>query len=210
MVTWNDQGRFHIIHKYKHHIKLYAIISTIGIIYCIINLNPSVYYYLVVPCIISGMYVIPLIGSKRIRDIHYVKIFLIAIVWSFVSIIPLFSNDINDWKVIVYFIEKVSFLLAITIPFDVRDLEIDKVAGLKTLANFFGTSISYKICYYLLAVSAFLHFVIFNHVIGITMVVVNLFIASILYLSSRNKNDYLFSGLLDGSFILRFLGVFLI
>jgi len=78
--------------------------------------------------------------NKGLRDIALIKIFLIAGSWAIMtSMIPLlgwddsFTKEQSVWLVI----ERGIFILAITIPFDMRDLKYDKKSQ-KTLPQILG------------------------------------------------------------------------
>lgn len=85
-------------------------------------------------------YSLPLFKTKnasfRLREIPFLKIFLIAFVWAASTILlPLIATDksFQTTDIILLFIERFLFIFAITIPFDIRDMEADQQAGLKTL-----------------------------------------------------------------------------
>jgi 4-hydroxybenzoate polyprenyltransferase len=90
--------------------------------------------------ILTMFYSIPISGTKtnlfRLREIPFLKIFLIAIVWSASTILlPIVQsgNSFDKAHVAAMLTERFLFILAITIPFDIRDLEADLDAGLKTI-----------------------------------------------------------------------------
>lgn len=72
-----------------------------------------------------------------IRKIPYFKIFFIAFTWSFISSLIMFAQDFIS---ILLFIQSFIFFIAITIPFDLRDREIDREHKLKTLAHLHNES----------------------------------------------------------------------
>lgn len=93
--------------------------------------------------IITLFYSVPVSSNRkhllRLREIPYLKIFLIAIVWSVSTILlPIvqFSGSFDKTHVALLLTERFFFLLAITIPFDIRDLDADRCDGLKTFAYF--------------------------------------------------------------------------
>lgn len=75
----------------------------------------------------------------RLREIPYLKIFLIAMVWSASTILlPIvqFSGIFDNTHVALLLTERFFFLFAIAIPFDLRDFDADRREGLKTFARF--------------------------------------------------------------------------
>jgi len=90
--------------------------------------------------ILTFLYSIPVFGVKKrqfsLREIPYLKIFLIAFVWSSATILlPVIQSDevFDKAHVVALLTERFFFIFAIAIPFDVRDLEADKLAGIKTI-----------------------------------------------------------------------------
>ncbi|TSJ38952.1 UbiA family prenyltransferase [Fluviicola chungangensis] len=89
---------------------------------------------------ITLLYSLPIFDKKRtifrLREIPFLKIFLIAFVWSSSTILlPIIhsGNSIYRTSVIAMIVERFFFVFAITIPFDIRDMEADRKAGLKTI-----------------------------------------------------------------------------
>jgi len=72
----------------------------------------------------------------RLREVPLVKIFIISLVWSATCILlPLVQSGlrVDPALVLLLIAERFLFVFAITVPFDIRDMESDKKAGLKTL-----------------------------------------------------------------------------
>jgi 4-hydroxybenzoate polyprenyltransferase len=77
----------------------------------------------------------------RLREIPLLKIFIISLVWSATCILlPLVQAGLHtDPGVLVLLItERFLFIFAITVPFDIRDMESDEKANLKTLPLLVG------------------------------------------------------------------------
>jgi hypothetical protein len=91
---------------------------------------------------LSFLYTLPFMGAggkRALRDLPGIKLFIIAIVWTGVTVgFPLLEADIemND-NALLLLVQRMLFILAITIPFDVRDMDLDD-SGLKTLPQAFG------------------------------------------------------------------------
>lgn len=64
---------------------------------------------------------------SNLRDITGVKIFVIAFVWSVVTVIlPVMSDGlVLDMNLIIEFIQRSVFVLVLTLPFDIRDARFD-------------------------------------------------------------------------------------
>lgn len=110
------------------------------IIFSLICLIPLLYYTFTQPwtvIILSGLmglltvsYSWPVLWSRsNLRDITGLKIFVIAFVWSTVTVIlPVLSSEyeqlINNNQLIEY-VQRLVFVVALTIPFDIRDIRFD-------------------------------------------------------------------------------------
>jgi 4-hydroxybenzoate polyprenyltransferase len=97
--------------------------------------------------LISLGYTIPCIPLKdrwiRLRDIPGIKIFLIAFVLGLTTVLlPVIAhgerNSLRDPAILFIFIRRVLFIFAITIPFDIRDMEYDRQNKTLTLPVLFG------------------------------------------------------------------------
>ena len=199
------EGRYKIILKYKSHLVVYAIIALIGIISCL-ALSSLGYLLFMVPLgIVSLLYSIPFLSNnRRLRDIHYIKIFLIGIVWSAVSIAPIaFSDQTIEWSILgLVAIEKFIYIIAITIPFDIRDIDIDQSLVTKTLPHYLGITKSYLTSYGLILVSLLIYCIaaiVSNQTQTIPYIIIASVVSLIAILISRGKkSDYYYSGILDG------------
>ena len=90
-------------------------------------------------------YSIPLIQIKKkfysLRDIPFLKIFLIAFVWSTSTVVlPALQTNLTlrSADLLLIFIQRFLFVFVITMPFDIRDLDKDKLSGIKTIPMLLG------------------------------------------------------------------------
>ena len=74
----------------------------------------------------------------NLRSVAGLKIFIIGVVWSGVTVIlPVLQDGTITWDVGVICIQRVLFVLALMIPFEIRDMVFDNLA-LKTLPQIVG------------------------------------------------------------------------
>jgi len=200
-------GRFAIIRQYKNHIVFYISLSIAGLIWSLSYLSIAYLIPLIIPGAISVLYVIPALPkNKRIRDYNYIKIILIALVWASLTINPYLSAGKSIGDILIMLLERICFLLSITIPFDIRDCDIDSEEGLSTIATKLGKRKSYWLAYCFLTLSAFL-FLWHGLSMSIT-ILIYLITGVLIYLSKEKKSDWYFGGLLDSSLIIRGLIIF--
>lgn len=106
-------------------------------------------------------YVVPLfkIGNVEIsfRNFPFIKIFSIAVSWAGITVFfPLYEAGFEFTSTVyIEFIQRILFLIAITLPFDIRDITIDP-KKLKTLPQVLGVSVSKFVGYVLLLMFVFL------------------------------------------------------
>ena len=169
---------------------------------------------------LTMLYSIPFLGKKkglfRLREIPYLKIFLIAFVWAFATIIlPLIqaNHEIFSKNIFLLIIERFLFIFAITIPFDIRDIEADKQDGLQTIPLLLNERRSFILSYIVLLISfsiSFLHYQSQNlmyivYALGISSLSTLIF----LFHKKIRNSQYYHYGILDGTMLLQGLLVLL-
>ena len=114
-------------------ITIMLLIISIG---CFFQLKPHRQLVFLSLASISMWYVMPMSLSKySLRNIPYLKIFLIAGSWAALSIF--WWRPINHETLLLFLIRFI-IVLVITLPFDIRDMEEDKKNQLKTIPIFLG------------------------------------------------------------------------
>lgn len=92
---------------------------------------------IVVGGVISCFYIVRIRGVNM-REVAYLKIHLIALTWSIILIVFPLLNE-NRWNNAVVWagMAHYAYIVAVTIPFDIRDLKYDRV-GQKTIPQVAG------------------------------------------------------------------------
>jgi 4-hydroxybenzoate polyprenyltransferase len=113
------------------------------------------------------------------------------------------SLTLSHWMLLL---ERAFFVFAITIPFDIRDLKIDKHIAVKTIPAIIGIKASKKLA--ALSFLMFFAFVIMNWYLGVytnihvlSLLVVSIISYLLVHYSDQTEADYFFTGLLDGTMI---------
>lgn len=205
----NQKGRYNIVNQYKHHIQIYTIISGILCGGLFFYLPFSIQRIFIIPGLISILYTLPIFkNGRRLRDFHFIKIFLIAFVWAVTTAaIPAFLVEESQLIILLCGLERFFFFIAITIPFDIRDFNIDKEVNVKTLIHYLGIkkSLVLAICCLILALAIDVYFFQNAIISGNALVAfcISYSISGILILLfSQSSSDYYFTGVLDGTMIL--------
>jgi len=208
--AFDHQGRYLLIKKFRHHILLYFLISALASAYYFLQLPKEKMVLLLIPGLITLAYVLPIFkNKKRLRDLPYLKIFVIAVVWAILSLI-LPAYDISNVFFPLLILERIIFFIAITIPFDIRDIEVDQSINVKTLVHLLGIRKSKKLAQVLLllatAIITFLY--LQDYISGsilLALLSTYLVCATLIFYSNATKGDWYFGGLLDGTIGLRVL-----
>lgn len=207
-----NSGRIKLFKQYRNHLLWYSGIVLLILAYFVFQLSWNIILLLTIPGILSLLYISPLFyRGRRLRDLDYIKIFLIAIVWTLiVVVIPLWNSHHSTTTIALLGLEKCLFMLAITLPFDIRDIEIDEQTELKTIAKKLGAQKVKYLAGILLFVAFGLSGILF--ISGI-MDLYFLLIIGISYILSfwmihvctNKKHDFYFSGILDGTMMIPFV-----
>lgn len=192
------------------------VLASIGFIISISQAKLSVLYILLPFAAITVFYSIPFLRWKnknwRLRDLPFVKLFLIAGNWTMITILlPLiqYGKTVDDAEVLWVIAERFFFVLALCIPFDIRDIDIDRKAGLRTIPNVLGAEKSWQLAYLSVIISVIISswhyaqigetgFLISFLISGLTTVI------ALSIAKRRLYNLYLY-GVIDGMLLLQAL-----
>ena len=172
--------------------------------------------------LISIGYSIPFIKTdgkrKQFRDISFIKIFLIALVWTTTTVaLPLVNY--GSFRLLFSFegqaalITRMIFILAITIPFDIRDMNIDAARNIRTIPVLLGINKSKQLAISMIAL--FTGLTVLRYFLGSILNVSETFAlilsaivsACLIRKSSPAKHDYFYSFLMEGTMLLQYLVV---
>jgi len=181
-----------------------------GIIFFILwNPNPISISFLMISGIISLFYVVKVRG-RNMREIPYLKIHLIALTWVLTLIIfPLFNEGYEQyyiWPAVAHYL----YVLAVTIPFDIRDLKYDKSEH-RTIPQVIGVGWSKTLSVILL----FGFLIIMLTLVDPYLLLNKMFILSVviqvilvLFMNEKRSDTYC-AGAIDGAIALLGLSYFL-
>jgi len=194
------------------------VVSGVGVGYGLSGIDVASFWLLVVIGGISLLYDVP-IGKQRLRNMGLIKIFLIGLVWASVTVwLPAFHAGLPLGSADVWLIwaQRLLFILAITLPFDIRDILIDKALDLATIPRLIGVEASNKLSGWLLAGALGLEVarVFTAHTAGLIywQSVLGLMLAYtltlvVIRLRKPHFGDGYYLGWLDGMMILQFVCV---
>ena len=164
--------------------------------------------------LLTLMYSILIFGNRndpfRFRRIPFLKMFLISFVWSTSTVIlPVIQSPENLDRIhaALMIAERFFFIFAIAIPFDIRDMEEDRIAGLKTLPLLLNENKTLTLSY--LSLLVFFLISIFHYqsrndwfiigALGVSTLITYFFIR----MKTFRKLSWYYSGILDGTMIIQ-------
>jgi 4-hydroxybenzoate polyprenyltransferase len=194
-----------------------SILTVLAGIYCaffFFSIQFNTQLLLIGMAILSLGYVLPILGNgRRLRDLAYVKIFLIAIVWAAMTVgLPYIEvkNAISISAFWQLFIERAFFIFALCIPFDIRDMDWDDQTNVKTIPLSMGVEKAKYLGILAIILAIILVSILKNETIytpfqSFTQLFVYSISIFLIYLTNKNRGDYFFYGLIDGMIFLQSL-----
>lgn len=180
--------------KYKSALYILSFFSILITGYLAVGFKLKSILWLLPFTFFAFFYVVPLpFKNISLRKVPGIKLFLIAISFAGVTVLfPLVQNDIvistNEW---LLFFQRFLFIVIITIPFDIRDLDYDN-KSLNTLPQKLGVKKAKFLG--LLFTILFIVLELYKQPINNTQLIVGLIVivASILFLifSKENQSKY--------------------
>jgi hypothetical protein len=114
--------------------------------------------------LLTVLYAIPFLSGfqKSLRNISYLKIIVVAIVWAGVTVvIPIVDagETVDLLRIILHFLQRFLIVCVLILPFDIRDLRFDAIS-LQTIPRKIGIEKTKKLGYVLLLFTFVLEFFI--------------------------------------------------
>ena len=198
--------RFAIVRYYQRHIWGYTAVGILGSAICFLWLPFVLQATLLLPALLSLGYVLPFLGKSRLRlrDLHYLKIFLIAGVWAYVTVgLPAIAAG-AAWSTIGWMsLERGLFIFLITLPFDIRDARLDAYHAVKTLPTQLGLSgtlylaTATALCWGSLVAYAYTGLVVW------ALWASGLWALALVWGAPKVTHDYYYTGLIDGTMLVQ-------
>lgn len=116
--------------KNLRQIQIFSFIAFAGLVYLTFHQSFSVLLFSVILGFFTLLYALPLFGNNtNLRGLTGLKIFVIAFVWAGVTVLLPLADQFSLWKwdVIMVFLQRFFLVLALILPFEIRDLQFDIV-----------------------------------------------------------------------------------
>lgn len=218
------EERHYWVLKHSKKIKLSMTLSVLLMMTVMPYFNEGTLVALLPAGIISVGYTIPIFptenGWRRFRDIPLIKPLIIASVVAYLTLaFPVFDQwgfqAVCRPLLVGLFIERMFFLLAVTIPFDLRDLQSDTDSGTTTLATYLGFKAAKKVG--LLALFVWIALVVVNKYLdhysarqALVLVLLGLLLVYGYIKTEQNNSDMFYVLCFEGSILLYALALILV
>ena len=154
---------------------------------------------------------------RPLRTLPYLKIALISITWTAITVWLVVIESglaLLSVSVLLISLERLLFIFAITLPFDIRDMEQDQAMNIKTVPIMLGENKTKQLAYGVLILFSLLSALRITLIPGIPMITVALVTSALLTiyivsLSGSDKSEYYYSALVESTMIIQFLLLFL-
>ncbi|WP_047545230.1 membrane protein [Psychroserpens sp. Hel_I_66] len=199
--------------------QIFSLFCFISLCYFLIKLQEDTIFYIGIFSIVTFLYAIPILPraifldkQKNLRSISGLKVYIIALVWSGVTVILPLANqnyDITD-DVILTFAQRFLFVLVLMLPFEIRDLNYDSLK-LATIPQKIGVRQTKILGLILLFVFYFLEFfkdeVNLNYLLGSSVILV---VTLLFLVFSKKKQDKYYSAFWVEGLPVIWLGILLL
>lgn len=184
-------------------------------IYAVLTLQNKL--TLLLPCLLTVLYVLPLLGGKRLKDFAYIKIVLITLVWTMITYgVPV--QRIPEWWASAEYsyllADRMLFFFALAIPFDIRDVYQDQCQNLKTIPNTLGIANSQNLAMLVLLLAAGMLVLGMEELpvspgLGVLLILVYFFLGILIMRLKKKHSALFYSVMMDGVLFLYGLTILL-
>ena len=196
------------IEKHLTLIRFLVICSAVGVSLATLYFSTPLLFVLLPLGILSLFYSFPFkTRSFSLKTIPLLKVFLISFVWSAATVaVPAAEayHSLFSKEVVLLFIERILFILALAIPFDIRDYELDKSSKIITIPGTIGISRSKGLSIFLLILYFALTTLFENSsAIILARLLTGLLAGIAIYRIKQSSSEYYYMALIDGMMILQ-------
>jgi 4-hydroxybenzoate polyprenyltransferase len=206
--------RMRWVYKNKQPIIFTIVITAIIIIVSLFYIDIKTIIVLAIMGLFSVVYVVRFIPYNKkwlaLRDIPYLKIFVIAFVWTLVTgLLPLVNNiEQINLHYILFLVKQFLFVFTITIPFDIRDMKYDIEKGIKTFPLVVGVKkviiLGVLLLLGFIAIASY-EFLVFQNItmsLWMAEIITILLVAVLLLLSKKQQPELFYSFIVEGTSLL--------
>lgn len=192
-------------------LKILAGIGFLGVVVTFFFNSYKLLIYLLPLLALSVIYFAPVI---KLRKNPWLKLFTLVLVWTIVTaVIPILLNNTISTDSLLHIFIRFWFMVAICIPFDIRDLDLDRADGVVTVPQLVGENkakwiaFACMLIYGILIIPEYFRGII-NIKIFAALLISALFNTLIVLMSNSKRSEYFYVAGIDGTMLLQ--GILLI
>jgi len=206
--TFQSHEKHEWIESHLTLIRFLVICSAIGVSLTTVYFSVPLIFVLLPLGILSLFYSFPFkTQSYSLKNIPLLKVFLISFVWAAATVaVPAAEayHALLSQGVILLFIERLLFILALAIPFDIRDYELDKTNNIVTIPGTIGITNSKILSIFLLIIYCITTGLFEDSTLIITAKLLTAFLSAIaIYRIKLSSGEYYYMALIDGMMIVQ-------
>jgi 4-hydroxybenzoate polyprenyltransferase len=174
------------------------------------------FWFMLHLAVVAGLYSIPVLPDREgfipLRDVPFLKVFLIAYVWSAITVqLPQMEagRDLFATDSLILFVRRFLFIFALTLVFDIRDMHKDKLTGTVTFPGQWGVQRTKRLALLALLLFAVLLPASINWEVRLALGLSAVAAAWVVWNAYEGRSYYYYLILADGMMLLQFLLVWL-
>lgn len=177
----------------------------------------SVWYYLLPGALMALAYILPVFGhGRRLRDLPYFKTALIVLAWSWITVaVPAAELGMHyHLPALLLMAERMGFIFAIAIAFDIRDEATDRQGGVRTIPGTMGWRTARYLAQGSLLLSASVAWFAFRLSVYSTATLLGLYLSLLISIivigrTYPQRSPFFFAAWVDGLMIIQFIWVWM-
>lgn len=150
---------------------------------------------------------LPFKNKRRLKDFGWLKIMLLATIWTLVTIaFPVLYQHQSLEGYAIEIVQRFIFLFILCLAFDMRDIQVDLKEGILTIPNTIGLSNTYRLIVVLIVVLMCFSLIQYRESVWLARFLLNIFSAALtlaaLYYVRGYSSDRYYLLFLDGQMLL--------
>ena len=196
------------IFENQFSIKLLCIIGFIGVVITFFFVDYKIIFYLSPLLILSIAYFLP---SIKLRKNAWFKLLTLSLVWTMATaVVPMILSDVplSCFPAQLHIFVRFTFMIAICIPFDIRDFDIDKEDNISTIPHILGETATRWIAFaimlfYILLIMTEHSIWMFDRATYYGLMISAIINTLLVLLSNSKRGEYFYVAMIDGTMILQ-------
>ena len=196
------------IFKNQKSIKLLMLTGFTGVVITFFFNSFYILFYFSPLLLLSLLYFLPFV---KLRKNPWLKLLTLVLVWTMVTaVVPILLSSIEFFtkNIFLHILTRFCFMTAICIPFDIRDLQIDKTDAVSTIPHLMGENkarwlaFGFMLLYIVLIISEYA-FGNINSKIFTTLIIYSVACSVLVLMSNSRRSEYFYIAGIDGTMVLQ-------